>query len=334
MNGPTGGADGSGRNGGPGGPGSPGGPGRPRWTPKPDWLRAPSASGDACDAMVALLRDLDLHTVCEEARCPNAGECFRSGTATFMILGGTCTRSCRFCAVSRGCPAPPDPDEPRRVAEAVRRLGLRHVVVTSVTRDDLPDGGASQFARTVDAIRSLARPEGPAPRVEVLIPDFRGDPDALGIVLAARPDVLNHNVETVPRLYPAVRPEADYARSLAVLERARQLNPEGWTKSGIMVGLGETPEEIETVFRDLRQVSCDMLTVGQYLAPTRTHLPVVEYVHPDQFERYRLLALAMGFRHVASSPRVRSSYHAGEISRLPPPAGPRGTGYPPDPAPG
>jgi lipoic acid synthetase len=249
-----------------------------------------------------------LHTVCEEAQCPNLGECWGSGTATFLILGDVCTRDCRFCNVKSGRPEPPDPDEPARVAEAVAAMELRHAVITSVTRDDLADGGASLFADVIRAIHDQA----PGCSVEVLIPDFRGDPEALETVMAARPEILNHNVETVPRLYPTVRPQADFDRSLEVLRRARQLAPAGVTKSGIMVGLGENREEIQSVLESLRAVGCDVLTVGQYLSPSRRHLPVQRYYTPEEFLEIRDAALALGFRCVESAPLVRSSYHAAE----------------------
>ena len=259
---------------------------------KPDWFRVPANSGRENEAVMAILRELDLHTVCEEANCPNCGECFGRRTATFMILGNQCTRQCQFCAVSKGTPLPVDPDEPAHIASAVSRLGLKHVVITSVTRDDLPDGGSAQFAAVIREIRRNAEPN--APTIEVLIPDFQGNQIALETVLQAEPDVLNHNIETVPRLYQSVRPQAEYARSLALLRRARQIHPSLLLKSGIMVGLGETPSEVAATMRDLRIAGCDLLTVGQYLAPSKQHHPVVEYVHPDQFEQYKKEALAMG----------------------------------------
>jgi lipoic acid synthetase len=254
---------------------------------------------------------MGLHTVCQSARCPNLGECFGRGTATFLILGNRCTRDCRFCAIEHGLPAPPAPDEPRRVAQAAARLGLRHVVVTSVTRDDLPDGGAGQFAATVRAIRELL----PGARVEVLVPDFGGDWEALQLVLVVAPEVLNHNVETVPRLYPQARPQADYQRSLALLRRAGEASASGGllTKSGLMVGLGESEEEVLGVLADLHCAGVAAITIGQYLQPTRSHLPVAEYVSPRRFEAYARQAQAMGFRHVMSGPLVRSSYHAADL---------------------
>jgi lipoic acid synthetase len=253
-----------------------------------------------------MLRELGLNTVCESARCPNIGECFSRPTATFMIAGTRCTRRCGFCAVDTARPLPLDPDEPRRLAEASQRLGLQHVVVTAVARDDLADGGAAHFAATIRALRA----EAPAARVEVLTPDFKGDPAALRVVLDAGPDVFNHNLETVRRLSPLVRPQASYERSLGVLAYAKRLAPHLRTKSGLMVGLGETASEIEAAMGDLRAVGCDLLTIGQYLQPTRRHLAVAEYVAPVIFDEYGRLGRALGFRHVASGPFVRSSYHA------------------------
>jgi lipoic acid synthetase len=255
-----------------------------------------------------MLRELRLHTVCEEAGCPNRGECFGRGCAAFMILGRVCTRGCRFCCVEKGNPAPVDADEPENVARAVELLGLGHVVLTSVTRDDLPDGGAAHFAAVIRAIRHTM--DDNPPRIEVLIPDFMGDSDALLTVLAARPDIINHNIETVPRLYSAVRPEADYRRSLELLGRVKDINPAILTKSGIMVGLGETFGEVLGVFADLRAAGCELLTVGQYLAPSRRHYPVAEYIRPEVFEEYKRRALEMGFLHVESGSLVRSSYMA------------------------
>lgn len=275
---------------------------------KPDWFKVPANSGATNEAVLSLIRSLGLHTVCEEANCPNCGECFGRRTATFMILGNQCTRNCRFCAVGKGFPQTVDPNEPERVAKAVHQLNLRHVVITSVTRDDLPDGGASHFANVIQAIRA-SNPDEP-PVVEVLIPDFQGNRAALDLVIKAKPEIINHNIETVPRLYPTVRPEADYHRSLELLAQVKAAAPSIMTKSGIMVGLGETVDEVSDVFRDLRAVGCDLLTIGQYLAPSKSHHPVVAYIHPDQFAAYRQEAEAMSFRHVASGPLVRSSYHA------------------------
>jgi len=275
---------------------------------KPEWLKVRANTGRENEEVMALLRSLSLHTVCESADCPNCGECFRRRTATFMVLGGVCTRNCRFCSVTRGCPETVDPEEPERVAEAAHRLGLRHVVVTSVTRDDLPDGGAAHFSLVIRAIRR--RFGGSPPVIEVLIPDFKGDSGALDTVLQAAPDILNHNVETVPRLYPTVRPMAVYARSLEVLRLAKALSPDVVTKSGLMVGLGERFDEVLGVMRDLRGAGCDLLTIGQYLAPSRLHHPVVEYVKPPVFDEYRKRALEMGFKYAACGPLIRSSYMA------------------------
>lgn len=273
---------------------------------RPEWLRVPPRENPAYHELKRLMRQARLHTVCEEANCPNIGDCWGHRTATFLILGDTCTRACRFCNVRSGRPAPPDPDEPRRVAEAVRTLGLRHAVVTSVTRDDLPDGGASVFAAVIREIRAL----NPGCTVEVLIPDFQGDLKALQVVMEARPDVLNHNVETVPRLFPRVQPRNRYEWTLSILENARRMAPDVWTKSGLMVGLGETPEEVLAVMADLRAVGVDILTIGQYLQPTRHHLPIARYYTPEEFEEFRRRGLEMGFRWVESGPLVRSSFHA------------------------
>ena len=260
------------------------------------------------------MKDLSLHTVCEEANCPNLPECFGRGTATFMILGRQCTRNCTFCNVSHHPPAPVDPNEADHVAEAVKKLRLRHAVVTSVTRDDRPDGGAGQFAKVITAIRN----ETPGVTVEVLVPDFRGDRAALETVLEAGPDILAHNVETVPSLYPAVRPMADYRQSLEVLRQAADWG-KSFVKSGIMLGLGETENEVMKVLEDLRAVGCTHLSIGQYLAPSGRHCPVVAYVTPDQFAEWGKTARSMGFAHVASGPLVRSSYHAEEaMSEIPP----------------
>lgn len=277
-------------------------------TQKPDWLVKRVPPGFERRRVEELLEGLSLHTVCEQAACPNIGECFCNQTATFMILGERCTRNCTFCQVSKGEPQAVDPAEPEHVAEAVAQLGLKHVVVTSVTRDDLPDGGALHFARVIRAVRARC----PRTTIEVLIPDFRGSFDALQTVIAAGPTVINHNVETVERLYPQVRPMADYARSLELLKRVKPMSPGIKTKSGLMVGFGEIYDEVLQVMRDLRSADCDFLTVGQYLAPTQNHHPVVEYVLPDTFASYQKDALAMGFRYAASGPYVRSSYHAAE----------------------
>ena len=255
-----------------------------------------------------LIDDLNLHTVCRSASCPNLGECFHSGTATFLILGGICTRGCRFCAVPKGDPPPVDKAEAENVAIAVERMELKHAVVTSVTRDDLPDGGAEQFAACIRNIRA----KGKAVTVEVLTPDFAGNRQSLQIVLDEQPDVFNHNVETVPRLYEQVRPRANYQQSLAVLRQAADFGIP-WVKSGLMLGLGETEAEVLAVLADLRQAGVNALTIGQYLRPTREHLPVVDYIHPDRFAYLAEQAKQIGFGHVASGPLVRSSYHAGEV---------------------
>jgi lipoic acid synthetase len=274
--------------------------------PKPAWLKVRAPGGPHYMRLQALMREQNLHTVCEEARCPNIGECWEDRTATFMILGDVCTRRCGFCAVSHGRPTWEDWGEPERVGETVGRIGLEHVVVTSVNRDDLADGGAQIFARTIRAIRARA----PGCRVEVLIPDFQGSAAALQTVLEARPDVLSHNVETVPRLYPEVRPGARYERSLALFDQARRSPTRPVTKSGIMLGLGETAEELETTMRDLVAAGVGLLTLGQYLRPSPRHLPVVRYVPPEEFRALARLGEALGFRHVEAGPLVRSSYHA------------------------
>jgi lipoic acid synthetase len=276
----------------------------------PDWIRTKSFSG--LHATKHMLRSRGLSTVCEEARCPNIGTCFSKPTATFLILGSNCTRNCGFCSVESALAQPPDPpeaDEPERIALAARDMGLTYVVITSVTRDDLPDGGALHFSKTVRAVRSRL----PGSGIEVLTPDFRGDVSALTTVLDSRPDVFNHNVETVPRLYPIVRPQADYGRSLRVLRNARGIAPLVRTKSGLMVGLGETDEEVVSVLKDLRTAGCDCLTIGQYLRPSKSNLPVVEYITPASFERYGDIARSLGFKAVASAPLVRSSMNAEEM---------------------
>ena len=272
--------------------------------PKPEWLKARAPVGENYHNLKTLARKLELHTVCESAHCPNIGECWNHHTATFMLLGNLCTRRCGFCAVPKGRPQPIDYDEPRRVAEAVEKLGLKFAVVTSVNRDDDNVGGARVFAETIREIRSRV----PDCRVEVLIPDFQGWEEPLQIVMDAKPDILNHNTETVPRLYHRVRPQAKYVRSLELLRRAKVQG--AFTKSGIMVGIGETDAEIVDVIRDLRAVDCDVLTIGQYLQPTREHLPVARFVEPERFAQYRESALGMGFRYCESGPLVRSSYHA------------------------
>jgi lipoic acid synthetase len=282
--------------------------GPPVRQPKPSWLRARAPSGENFHNLKRLARGLDLHTVCESAQCPNIGECWNHGTATFMLLGDICTRRCGFCAVPKGRPQAIDWDEPARVAEAVATLGLKHAVVTSVNRDDDNIGGARIFAETIRQIRAMS----PACRIEVLIPDFQGIDEALQIVLDASPDVLNHNTETVPRLYRAVRSGARYERTLRLLENAKKISPKIVTKSGVMVGLGETSEELIDVFRDLGSRGVGILTVGQYLRPSRDHLPIARFYTPAEFDFLKEAALEFGFRHVESGPMVRSSYHAHE----------------------
>jgi lipoic acid synthetase len=273
----------------------------------PEWVKTGYPSRNIIELKKSLRRK-GLHTVCEEARCPNIGKCFSRPTATFMIMGSRCTRNCGFCSVDSAQPGPLDPDEPRQVAMAAREMNLRYVVITSVTRDDLPEGGASHFAETIRAVKEAI----PNAKVEVLTPDFQGDIYALEIVLDARPDVFNHNVETVPRLYSTVRPQADYGRSLKVLGTAREIAPGIPTKSGIMLGLGETHEEVTGVLQDLRLAGCRMVTIGQYLRPTKKNLPVVEYIRPERFGELKTLAEAVGFISVASGPLVRSSMNAEE----------------------
>jgi lipoyl synthase len=282
--------------------------GPPLRQPKPEWLKARAPVGENFHQLKKLARGLGLHTVCESAQCPNIGECWNHGTATFMLLGDICTRRCGFCAVPKGKPQAIDYEEPARVAEAVATLGIKHAVVTSVNRDDDNVGGAKIFAETIRQIRLLA----PGCRVEVLIPDFQGLEEPLRIVLDAKPDVLNHNTETVPRLYRAVRSGARYLRSLDLLENAKKFSPGMVTKSGVMVGLGESAEELIEVFADLAARGVDILTVGQYLRPSRDHLPIARFYTPDEFRMLKEEALARGFRHVESGPLVRSSYHAHE----------------------
>ncbi len=277
--------------------------------PRPEWLRVKFFGGDRYQDLKRIMRTLDLHTVCESARCPNMGECWEHRTATFMILGDICTRACGFCAVPSGKPlGPPEEDEPGRVAEAVERMGLRYAVVTSVNRDDQKDGGAAIFARTIQEIRQRV----PDCKVEVLIPDFRGDWGALGTVMAARPDVLNHNMETVPRLYRRVRKGAVYERSLELLRRAREMAPDVPTKTGLMLGLGESREEVLGAMEDIAAQGTHILTLGQYMQPTLEHLPIERYVHPDEFAELKRLGEQMGLKHVEAGPLVRSSYHAFE----------------------
>lgn len=275
----------------------------------PEWLKKRAPKEELLQEMKELLRSLSLHTVCEEARCPNIGECFARKTATFMILGDRCTRNCKFCAVKKGNPSPLDPREPENVAKAVNKLRLKYVVITSVTRDDLNDGGANQFAKTIEEVKKINKEV----KIEVLIPDFKGSLASLKKVIEAKPFVLNHNVETVPRLYSDVRPQANYMRSLKLLERSKELNSSIHTKSGLMVGLGETFDEIVKVMEDLRKVKCDVLTIGQYLRPSIKHLPVKKYIRPEKFQEYEKIGRSLGFFSVISGPFVRSSYRAGEI---------------------
>ncbi|MBV9129099.1 MAG: lipoyl synthase [Verrucomicrobia bacterium] len=275
---------------------------------KPEWIKVRLPSNAIFFSTKALISDLRLHTVCESAQCPNRWECWSQGTATFMIAGERCTRACGFCAVSTAKPFALETDEPTRVAEAIRRMKLKHVVITAVARDDLSDGGANHFAETIRAIRDL----DPEIVIEVLTPDFNGKEKSLQLVLGARPDIFNHNLETVERLTPAVRSRAKYRLSLAVLRRAKELDPDAVTKSGIMLGLGETETELFRAMDDLREAQVQVLTLGQYLRPTSNHLPVVEYVHPEVFERYKEAAAQKGFEYVASGPLVRSSYHAAD----------------------
>lgn len=277
-----------------------------RRNPKPPWLRIKLPTDPQFHTTTDIIEGSRLHTICEEARCPNQSECWSHGTATFLLLGDICTRGCTFCSVATGRPLSVDEDEPERVAEAAVRLNLKHVVLTSVNRDDLPDGGSTQFVRTVSAIRERI----PESQIEILIPDFKGNWDALEIVMQAGIAVLNHNLETVPRLYKKVRPGAIYKRSLELLERAARLRPDVKTKSGIMIGVGEERDEVLQVITDLRATGCQILTIGQYLQPTPKNMPVTRYVHPDEFAEYNRFGDELGFAHVESAPLVRSSYHA------------------------
>ncbi|AFY83520.1 lipoyl synthase [Oscillatoria acuminata] len=280
---------------------------------KPDWLRVKAPQWERVGNVKEILRDLALNTVCEEASCPNIGECFHNGTATFLIMGPACTRACPYCDIDfEKKPQALDPTEPIRLAEAVRRMGLNHVVITSVNRDDLPDGGANQFRRCIEEVRAAS----PGTTIEVLIPDLCGNWQALEVILQAEPEVLNHNTETVPRLYRRVRPQGNYERSLELLRRSRQLAPGLYTKSGIMLGLGETDEEIQQVLQDLRAVECDILTLGQYMQPTPKHLPVVNWVTPEQFTAWQQLGESWGFLQIVASPLTRSSYHAEQVRAL------------------
>ena len=276
---------------------------------KPPWLKKRIPPFQDLQRVRSILNETDLHTVCEEARCPNLGECFSRGTVTFLILGKMCTRNCGFCAVEHDAPAPPDETEPERVGQAVKKMDLQYVVITSVTRDDLPDGGAFLFAKTIRAIRAL----NPKIRIEVLIPDFKGDLNSLKAVLKECPEVLNHNIETISRLYTEVRPQAGYQRSLDLLRRSKEGFPFIFTKSGFMLGLGETQEEVLELLRDLRGVECDFLTIGQYLQPRPHRLPVARYISPEGFEGYKKIGEEMGFKSVATGPFVRSSFHASQM---------------------
>ncbi len=279
---------------------------------KPEWLKIKFQDPQHINKVERLLKGLSLHTVCEEATCPNRMECFNKGTATFMILGSKCTRNCRFCDVETGKPTPVDLKEPENLAKATKELKLRHVVITSVTRDDLADGGADQFVSCIKKVREINK----GTSIEVLIPDLQGNVDDLAKIVAAAPEIINHNVETVPNLYKTVMPMANYKQSLDVLVNVKKMNPKIFTKSGIMVGLGETEEEVIRLFADLREVGCDFLTVGQYLQPSKKHIPVVEYVHPEIFKDYEKVAYEMGFKHVSSGPFVRSSYNAEQTKIL------------------
>ena len=284
----------------------------PGYARRPEWLKLSPLDSAALNKMRRLMQDSRLHTVCESARCPNRTECFAEGTATFMILGNICTRHCTFCAVKHGKPQAPDSQEPEHIVAAVNKLGLRYVVITSVTRDDLPDGGAAYFSQTIKAIHECDSDI----RVEVLIPDFKGSLSALHTVTDACPSVLNHNIETVPRLYPEVRPEADYQRSIRLLKQAKLANSKLLTKSGLMLGLGETRQEVIAVMDDLRRVDCDVITIGQYLQPSLKHHRLVRYIPPEEFEEYQNTGREMGFASVISGSLVRSSFHAAETYLL------------------
>ena len=278
-------------------------------TRKPEWLRRKIQGSHVSSEVHHILEDLSLNTVCKEANCPNRMECFNRSTATFMILGSVCTRNCTFCNVTKGVPQGIDPEEPRKVAAAVERLKLKHAVITSVTRDDLDDGGAAQFAEVVKEIRGLQKPI----TIEVLIPDFNGDDEALSKVIAAKPDIINHNIETVPALYKNVRPMAIYQRSLDLLKKVKEADNDIMTKSGIMLGLGESEDQVIEVMKELVDAGCDVMTIGQYLAPSTKHHPIVEYIHPDVFEKFKNRGMELGFKKVVSAPLVRSSYHADEV---------------------
>lgn len=282
-------------------------------TVKPDWLRVKAPQWERVGNVKEILRDLSLNTVCEEASCPNIGECFNAGTATFLIMGPACTRACPYCDIDfEKKPQALDPTEPTRLAEAVGRMQLNHVVITSVNRDDLPDGGASQFVHCINAIHEVS----PHTTIEVLIPDLCGNWQALEIILQAKPEVINHNTETIPRLYRRVRPQGNYDRTMELLQRSRQISPTTYTKSGIMVGLGETDAEIRQVMADLRRVDCDILTIGQYLQPSQKHLQVSDFITPEQFAAWQTFGEELGFLQVVSSPLTRSSYHAEQVREL------------------
>jgi len=282
---------------------------------KPNWLKSKKLGARKAREIINKLRKYNLHTVCESAKCPNQGECFENGTATFMILGETCTRNCTFCAIdkTRKKLDPPDKNEPKAIAELSKELGLKYVVITTVTRDDLPDGGASQFIEVIKQIRSICDPDI---SIELLISDLNGDLEQVKKIVNASPDVLNHNVETIPRLYHLVRPMADFERSLKVLQTAKKVDSSILTKSGFMVGLGETKDEVLDLLAELRKIDVDIITIGQYIAPSKTHFPVVEYVHPDTFEFYKKEGERMGFKLVESAPLVRSSYHAEKAKKI------------------
>jgi len=275
----------------------------------PDWLKVKIPGGESYVTMKSLLRKSKLHTICEEAKCPNIAECFNNGTAVFLILGDICTRNCRYCYVKHGKPSDLNPDEPKDVAESIKKLGLKYVVVTSVTRDDLSDGGASVFAETVKEIRTL----NPDIKVEVLIPDFKANIDSLKKVLDSKPDVINHNIEVVEELFPSIRPEGDYSRSLFVLKSLKEINEDIFTKSGFMIGLGESWSQILDTMKDLRSAGVDFLTVGQYLQPSKNHASIVKYYTPDEFNEIKKIGKTLGFKHVESGPLVRSSYHAESV---------------------
>jgi lipoic acid synthetase len=280
---------------------------------KPEWLRVKAPQWQRVGNVKEILRDLSLNTVCEEASCPNIGECFQAGTATFLIMGPACTRACPYCDIDfEKKPQALDPSEPQRLAEAVKRLNLNHVVITAVNRDDLLDGGASQFVSCINAVRTISQKT----TIEVLIPDLCGNWEALAVILSAQPEVLNHNTETIPRLYRRVRPQGDYQRSLTLLQKTKAITPKVYTKSGMMVGLGESDQEVRQVMENLRAVDCDILTLGQYLQPTPKHLEVKEFIPPEQFEAWRIFGEAIGFLQVVASPLTRSSYHAEQVQAL------------------